>query len=62
MPLRCVIDTPLRGIPCIMVYCRGMTYNPAWGFCVARFDRQGMRRPQNVERATVQGFTLFYVL
>ncbi len=31
----------------------------AWGFDVARFDKQGNSyEPQNVERATVQGFTL----
>ena len=33
------------------------------GACVARFDLQGNSQgPQNVKRATVQGFTLFYVL
>ena len=31
----------------------------AWGFGVARFDLQGhSQEPQNVKRATVQGFTL----
>ena len=35
----------------------------AWGFGVARFDLQGhSQEPQNVKRATVQGFTLFCVL
>lgn len=35
-------------------------YISAWGFGVARFDFQGLSyEPQNVKRATVQGFTLF---
>ena len=35
----------------------------AWGFGVARFDLQGhSQEPQNVKRATVQGFTLFLCL
>ena len=34
----------------------------AWGFGVARFDLQGhSQEPLTVKRATVQGFTLFYV-
>ena len=38
-------------------------YISAWGFGVARFDRQGNSyEPQGVERATVQGFTLFLCL
>ena len=33
------------------------------GLCVARFDLQGnSQEPQNVERATVQGFTLSFCL
>ena len=38
-------------------------YISAWGFGVARFDLQGLSyEPQNVKRATVQGFTLFLCL
>ena len=38
-------------------------YISAWGLCVVRFDRQGnSQEPQNVKRATVQGFTLFLCL
>ena len=41
----------------------GLLYIPAWGFDVVRFDLQGdSQEPQDVERATVQGFTLFLCL
>ena len=41
----------------------GALYISAWGFGVARFDLQGnFQEPQNVERATMQGFTLFLCL
>ena len=41
----------------------GVQYISAWGFGVARFDRQGNSyEPQGVKRAIVSGFTLFYFL
>ena len=41
---------------------RVVSIHTAWGFDVARFDKQGNSyEPQNVERATVQGFTSFFV-
>lgn len=44
--------------------CGGRCYiASAWGFGVARFDLQGNSyEPQDVERATVQGFTSFLCL
>ena len=40
--------------------CRYGVYTYRRGACVARFDLQGNSQgPQNVKRATVQGFTLF---
>lgn len=51
--------------PCSIDFVRhiGTLYiSSAWGFDVARFDRMGnFQEPQNVERATVQGFTLFFM-
>ena len=38
-------------------------YISAWGFGVARFDRQGnSQEPQDVKRATVQGLHAFLCL
>ena len=54
--------------PWVYLYARwiagvGLLYISAWGFGVARFDLQGnFQEPQNVERATMQGFTLFLCL
>ena len=71
MPHRCVIYIPQNTCIAIGVPVRqrqtlaleGLLYIHAWGFCVARFDRQGNSyEPQGVERATVQGFTLFLCL
>ena len=42
-------------------HCGGMMNISAWGFGVARFDDNGIPEPQDVERATVQGFTSFFV-
>ena len=47
----------------VFIGIEGVQYISAWGFGVARFDRQGNSyEPQGVERATVQGFTLFLCL
>ena len=72
MPRRCVIYIPLllyshrcvRLCRIIWLYGAEDVYTyPAWGFGVARFDRQGnSQEPQDVKRATVQGFTLFLCL
>lgn len=48
---------------CWVAVYAGVLYISAWGFGVARFDRMGnFQEPQNVERATMQGFTLFLCL
>ena len=40
---------------------RVVSVHTAWGFDVARFDKQGNSyEPQGVERATVQGFTSLF--
>ena len=51
------IPTPLATIGIV-----GVLYISAWGFGVARFDKQGILQPLTVKRATVQGFTLFLCL
>ena len=49
--------------PMVLWVLRLYIYISAWGFVVARFDLQGHSyEPQNVKRATVQGFTLFLCL
>ena len=68
MPLGYVIYnlSVLVGHSCIrtswvQIGTRRHIYISAWGFSVARFDKQGnSQEPQNVKRATVQGFTLFH--
>ena len=49
--------------PMVLWVLRLYIYISAWGFVVARFDLQGHSyEPLTVERATVQGFTLFLCL
>ena len=55
---RCVLLCRAMWLGCAEVV---YTY-PAWGFALLVSTDRAMRRPQNVKRATVQGFTLFLCL
>ena len=48
----------------VWIYGAEVVYTyPAWGFALLVFDCDGhVERPQNVKRATVQGFTSFLCL
>ena len=70
MPRRCVIYMPLLlySHRCVML-CRIMwcmvqrlcyTY-PAWGLCVARFDRQGNAKASDREASNSAGLHAFFM-